>query len=134
MVLNIEMNRQRKGFLISTPDEWWPWKNKSWTRANNAKVRKSQSGDRHKSLNELNKSFICEFLIFKYMTFCAKVRSDHNKNMGIFVALSLAIWLKVYYLIWLSLLCKIWWKYSSPLAFSIYFSTENLSYLFSYLR
>lgn len=47
--------------------------NMSWTRANNAKIRKSQSDDRHKSLNEPNQSLLCEFLIFKYMKFCVKV-------------------------------------------------------------
>lgn len=73
--------------------------NMSWIRANDAKIRKSQSNDRHKSLNELNESPLSEFLIFKYNKFCVKVRFGHRRNMAIFLVLSLAICLKVYYLI-----------------------------------
>lgn len=95
--------------------------NMSRTRANNAKITKSQSDGRHKSLNRPKKSPLCEFLIFKYKKFCVKMRFGYRKNMGIFLALSLAVCLKVYYLMSLFLVCKRWWKYSSPLVFSIYF-------------
>lgn len=95
--------------------------NMSWKRANNAKIRKSQSDDRHKSLNEPNESPLFEFLIFKYKKFCVELKFGYGKNMVIFMALSLVIWLKVYYLIPLFLVWKRWWKYSFPLVFSIYF-------------